>query len=954
MGCVTRRMGVWRILVNLLALLAIPLFLTGCNIPKVYRGTEFLLPTCLYCPDIAPPAAVTTPANVPVTLTYTVTDTDSPVVTLAAVKAPTKGTLSAFTLATTTGNMTSGYTFTFTVTYTPNTTMAGADSFDLQATDNSPTPNVSLVPTVNVTVTPYLTGITVAPANPLVPRGTTKQFSASGAYNDGMNRALPNAYNAITWSSGTPANATINSTGLASLPATGTITGTSAITATSGLISGSATLTVGMPTLVSLAVTPGNVTVPRGTSQQFTATGTFTDNTTGVITTLMTWTSGTTTNATIVSTSGLATAINTGNITGTSLITATDPASGKTGTATLTVGNPNLVSIAVGPGPGITVPRGTTQQFTATGNYSDTQALTLPSVYNTVTWSSLTTANATVDAAGLATAVNGGNIGGTAAIQAASGAIIGSATLTVGNPNLVSIAVSPANATILTGQTQQYIATGTFSDATALALPAYAAAAPTWASSNLNSATISAAGLATVVYAGVGTGTISATSGGVTGSTGLTTVLQQTWVNGSSTVNALGVYGTKGSAAAANVPGGRYASGSWIDAAGNLWLFGGVGFSSTGSLGYLSDLWKFSPATGQWTWVSGSSTVNATGVYGTKGTAAAANVPGARSDSVSWTDAAGNLWLFGGVGYDSAGSISGLNDLWKWDGTNWTWISGSTTAGAAGVYGTKGTTAATNVPGARDGSVTWKDALGKIWIFGGNAYNTAGMIGWYNDLWMWDGANWTWVSGSSTIGALGVYGTKGTAAAANVPGARSGSVSWTDAAGNLWLFGGNGNSSMGGFPGKLNDLWKWDGTNWTWISGSTMPGAAGVYGIKGTAAAANVPGARDSAVTWQDAAGNVWLFGGVGYGSVGGTLGNLNDVWKWDGTNWTWISGGNTVNALGVYGTQGIAAATNVPGARQASISWADGAGNLWLFGGLGYGSTATQGYLNDLWKLSP
>ena len=933
--------------------LTLLLVLSGCQIPKVYRGTDHLLPTCLYCPDIAPPAAVTTPANVPVTLTYTVTDTDSPVVTLAAVKAPTKGTLSAFTLATTTGNMTSGYTFTFTGTYTPNATMAGADSFDLQATDNSPTPNVSLVPKVNVTVTPYLTGITVAPANPLVPRGTTKQFSASGAYNDGVARPLPNAYTAApTWSSGTPANATINSTGLASLPATGTITGTSVITATSGLISGTTTLTVDMPTLVSIAVTPGNVTVPRGTSQQFAATGTFVDGTTGVITTLMTWSSGTTTNATIVSTSGLATAINTGNITGTSLITATDPASGKKGTATLTVGNPNLVSIAVGPGPGFTVPRGTTQQFTATGTYSDTQALTLPSVYTAApTWSSLTTTNATVNATGLATAVNGGAIGGTSSIRATSGAIIGSSTLTVGNPNLVSIAVTPANATILTRQTQQYTATGTFSDTTVVPISTYGYTA-TWTSSNLNSATISAAGLATVVYAGVGTGTISATSGGVTGSTGLTTVLQQTWVSGSNTTGALGVYGTQGVAAAANVPGARDSSISWAGTAGDLWLFGGNGFATAaGGPTFLNDLWKFNPTTGQWTWVSGSSGYSALGVYGTLGVAAATNVPGARYYSVSWTDTAGNLWLFGGNGYGAAAALGNLNDLWKWNGTQWTWISGKNAISATGAYGTKGIAAAGNVPGARRNSISWADTAGNLWLLGGFGNDTTTTAGYLNDLWKFNIATsqWTWVSGSNTTGALGVYGTKGVAAATNVPGARFGSATWIDTAGNLWLFGGQGFSASGP-AGWLNDLWKWNGTQWTWVSGGSAVSATGVYGTKGTAAAANVPGSRYISVSWIDAGGNLWLLGGYGFGTT--TSGYLNDLWKFNPATgqWTWVSGGSALGALGVYGTQGTPAATNVPGARQASISWKDTAGNLWLFGG----NNGLSSVMNDLWKLSP
>ncbi|NVM52731.1 MAG: hypothetical protein HWN66_03425 [Candidatus Helarchaeota archaeon] len=66
-----------------------------------------------------------------------------------------------------------------------------------------------------------------------------------------------------------------------------------------------------------------------------------------------------------------------------------------------------------------------------------------------------------------------------------------------------------------------------------------------------------------------------------------------------------------------------------------------------------------------WTWVSGNYSANQLGSYGQQGVPAATNVPGARAYSVSWTDTAGNLWLFGGDGYDNA-SVGLLNDLWKY------------------------------------------------------------------------------------------------------------------------------------------------------------------------------------------------------------------------------------------------------------------------------------------------
>ena len=80
---------------------------------------------------------------------------------------------------------------------------------------------------------------------------------------------------------------------------------------------------------------------------------------------------------------------------------------------------------------------------------------------------------------------------------------------------LVSIAVTPATPTIAAGTDQQFIATGTYSDASTADISASA----TWASSD-PSATIGVAGLAHGVSAG--SSTISATSGPVSGSTVLT------------------------------------------------------------------------------------------------------------------------------------------------------------------------------------------------------------------------------------------------------------------------------------------------------------------------------------------------------------------------------------------------------------------------------------------------
>jgi N-acetylneuraminic acid mutarotase len=196
-------------------------------------------------------------------------------------------------------------------------------------------------------------------------------------------------------------------------------------------------------------------------------------------------------------------------------------------------------------------------------------------------------------------------------------------------------------------------------------------------------------------------------------------------------------------------------------------------------------------------------------MYGTRGVGSPTNVPGARSEAISWTDTAGNLWLFGGLGYDSSGAGGNLNDLWEYTPSTqqWRWVSGANTANAPGTYGTLGVGSTTNVPGARSGAVSWTDTAGDLWLFGGLPESNGLPL---NDLWKYTPSTqqWTWVGGANTTGAAGAYGTLGAGSTTNVPGARQGATSWTDNAGNVWLFGGQGNDSTGAF-GLLGDLWRY-------------------------------------------------------------------------------------------------------------------------------------------------
>jgi hypothetical protein len=427
-----------------------------------------------------------------------------------------------------------------------------------------------------------------------------------------------------------------------------------------------------------------------------------------------------------------------------------------------------------------------------------------------------------------------------------------------------------------------------------------------------------------------------------------------TWVGGSSGSNQAGSYGTLGVASASNMPGARYQASPWTDNSGNFWLFGGIGFDSAGNSGDLNDLWKYSG--GQWTWMGGSNVISQKGVYGTLQVPAAANILGARFYATTWTDAAGSLWLFGGQGFDSIGGEGFLNDLWRYNNGLWTWMGGSDLNGQPGTYGTQGTPGASNSPGSRTEAMRWTDVSGNFWLFGGIGSDSAGSSGYLNDLWEYKSGQWTWVSGSNLANQKGTYGTQGTAAPGNVPGARYDAATWADAAGNLWLFAGSIYDVTSGSYLNFNDLWKFSAGQWTWVSGSNLANQGGTYGTQGTAAAGNAPGGREGPMHWTDAAGNFWLFGGNGYDSTA-SAGNLNDLWKYSAGQWTWVSGSNTINPLGQYGTKGVSGLTSVPGGRKNSATWTDGSGNFWLFGGGGLdgtGMTSTVGNLNDLWKYEP
>lgn len=260
-------------------------------------------------------------------------------------------------------------------------------------------------------------------------------------------------------------------------------------------------------TLQSITVTPTSASIAAGLTQQFTATGNYSDGTSHVIPT-PTWNSSSVAVASVNS-AGLVKSLSSG----TSTISA--KLGNITGSAQLTVTNAVLQSIVVTPASASTA-AGLTQQFTAKGNYSDgtSQAILAP------TWNSSNTTVASISSTGLVHSLSSG----TSTITASLGSVSGNATLTVTAAVLQSIIVAPSSSiptstsppsSLGIGLTEQFIARGYYSDGTYQVITS-----PTWSSSKTAIASVSSAGIVNSLAAG--TSVISASLGGVSGSSNLT------------------------------------------------------------------------------------------------------------------------------------------------------------------------------------------------------------------------------------------------------------------------------------------------------------------------------------------------------------------------------------------------------------------------------------------------
>lgn len=316
-----------------------------------------------------------------------------------------------------------------------------------------------------------LTSLEIVANSPTIAALTSTKLTVKGNFSGIFTRDITDQ---VTWSTDSPTVAGFTNTAIPNA-VTGHIPGTAVLTATVGNISNTFSLTVSNATVTALAITPATPSVPKGLTQQFAVTGTFSDLSTQDVTLDATWASSITTVATVsdaAGSKGLAQSLAIGS----TQISATF--GGVSDTTSMTVTAPVLQSIAVS----TTTPSLlslTSGTFQANGVYSDGTSV---DVTSQVAWSSGNTSIATITATGTATALSEG----TTSISATYGGVTGAADLKVTGGHLTGITASPATTTMIKGTSSALTATGKFSNGTSRDITGIVA----WSVANTNIATV--------------------------------------------------------------------------------------------------------------------------------------------------------------------------------------------------------------------------------------------------------------------------------------------------------------------------------------------------------------------------------------------------------------------------------------------------------------------------------
>lgn len=333
-----------------------------------------------------------------------------------------------------------------------------------------------------------LVTIEVSLANSALYAPADTRATAVGVYSDGVEEDITSV---VVWGS--------SNTSIGDVDVAGTVSALSAgrtdIGATLDNVYGKAELTVLEPKLESIDITGPSQLVPNGLFLQLAATGHYNNGTTRVITSAVTWSTDSSTIATIDSTGKLA-----GLGVGGTKVRATQGA--ITAELPISVTPGVLVTLAITPNPIPALPKGLTVDLHAMGTFSD-------GVENDVTdlviWAATEPTVATVDAIttkGRVTSVaTTGATNVVATFNASHGTFSDTVTVSAAPAVVVRVEIDPLTLTLPLGRADNLTCTAVYSDTTETDVTDAAA----WASDDSAVATVSADGLVTANLTTTGT-----------------------------------------------------------------------------------------------------------------------------------------------------------------------------------------------------------------------------------------------------------------------------------------------------------------------------------------------------------------------------------------------------------------------------------------------------------------
>lgn len=357
-------------------------------------------------------------------------------------------------------------------------------------------------------------------------------------------------------------------------------------------------------------------------------------------------------------------------------------------------------------------------------------------------------------------------------------------------------------------------------------------------------------------------------------------------------------YGTKGVFSPTNNPGNRLYGIPFVDAAGNLYLYGGNANN---------ELWKFDITLQQWAWIGGyNTTTNNNGLSGAIGVESPDYIPSRyiSGDAVLGDD--GMIYLYGAYTVSVNSSTYNVrNELWRYNPTNNQWsviYKNNFNTGSISSYtlgqnvGQVGVESPSNCPGMVSDYFSCF-ANNCVWLFEGYlGIPSTSVDSFSNKVWKYNlsSSQWTCVKAPNTIAAI--YGTAGVSDNNNHPSILNQTSNGLVINNEVYFLGGYepGGTTTDFSKGFHNSLWKFNLTTyeWTWLKGSQKTCHPGFYGRKHVERPENMPSSRLNSLLWSDN-GNIKVFGGKIFANNTPNDGNTTEIWKYNvaTNNFTWEDG---------------------------------------------------------------